>query len=226
MIQQYTFDFLADLRKNNVREWFKENRQAYDAAKSDFLQFVEALIEGLGEIDPQIKAANLIAKDCMLRINRDIRFSADKSPYKTNFFANLNQGGRKSPFASYYLHLEPGNSFGGGGVYMPESIHLKAFRSVIDENFTDWQSIVTDKGFKSTFPEGVQAPKQLSRPPKGYDKDNPAIEYLKMKGFYTMKGLEDKVLKQKNALDNILEIFATAKPMVEFLNRSLVTDQT
>ena len=223
MIQKHTFDFLQKLKQNNDRDWFKEHRPAYDAAKSNFLEFVEALIEQLELIDPKIGMAQLRAKDCITRINRDIRFSADKSPYKTNFFAFLSQGGRKSPFACYYLHLEPGNSFAGGGVYMPEAKHLNTMRETIDRFYPDWKKIVESKSFKSTFENGVQAPKTLTRPPKGFDKESPAIEYLKMKGYYGMKKLEDKALLGNDAVGIIIDILKAAQPMVHFLNQELMT---
>ncbi len=119
MIQQSTLKFLAALKENNNKEWFDENRKAYELAKNDFLEFTNQLINGISKFDDAIFKANLEPKKCISRLNRDVRFSNDKSPYKTNFFAMINQGGKKSNLVCYYMQLQPGNSFIGGGVYMP-----------------------------------------------------------------------------------------------------------
>src|SRR5450631_3458500 len=119
MLQRKTVNFLKDLKKNNNRPWFDKHRPAYENAKLDFGDFIQSIIHKHSKKDPTI--GSLKAKECMFRINRDIRFSKDKTPYKSNMGASINRGGKKSMFAGYYFHLEPdGKSYVGGGLWMPE----------------------------------------------------------------------------------------------------------
>ena len=221
MIQAATLKFLKDLQKNNNKEWFDNNRKSYENAKNDFLEFTQQLITGVSKFDSNIASANLDPKKCITRLNRDVRFSADKSPYKTNFFLMLNQGGKKSNNACYYLQLQPDNTFTGGGMYMPMPPDLQKFRQEIDYNFAEWKKIVETKPFKKVFEKGVQSPETLSRPPKGFEAESPAIEYLKMKGYFTMNQFTDTELQSKTVIKTILQNFETAKPMIDFLNRAL-----
>jgi uncharacterized protein (TIGR02453 family) len=118
MLALSTLKFLSDLKKNNNKAWFDKNRKRYDDAKHDFSDFIQEVIDLHAKNDPAIK--KITAKDCLFRINRDIRFSKDKSPYKTNLGASINSGGRSAwTSAGYYFHLEPGSSFTGGGLYAP-----------------------------------------------------------------------------------------------------------
>ena len=117
MIKETTTGFLKKLSKNNNKQWFDTHRNEYLQAKNDFENFVTRIIDGLSAIDTDIK--DLEVKDCTFRLNRDIRFSKDKTPYKINLGASFNRGGKKSVFAGYYFHLEPGKSFAGGGLWMP-----------------------------------------------------------------------------------------------------------
>ncbi|MBC7893614.1 MAG: DUF2461 domain-containing protein, partial [Sphingobacteriaceae bacterium] len=135
MLHPNTFEFLTGLKNNNNKPWFDANRPAYEAAKTDIVRFVETLVAGLSRVDAPVAEAGLLAKACLSRLHRDVRFSANKSPYKTNFFAFISPGGRKSNQAGYYLQLEPGGSFAGGGVYMPEAEELARFRQEIDFNW-------------------------------------------------------------------------------------------
>ena len=114
MLQNPTLQFLKQLKKNNNKQWFDANRKKYESAKNDFTIFLQDVLNDFCKTDTGLIA--LAAKDCLFRINRDIRFSKDKSPYKTNFGASINTGGKKSFKAGYYLHIEPGQSFVGGGL--------------------------------------------------------------------------------------------------------------
>ena len=221
MIQLATLKFLADLKKNNNKEWFDANKKNYENAKNDFLEFAQTIIAGVSSFDDNIAKANLDPKKCITRLNRDVRFSADKSPYKTNFFLILNQGGKNSNNACYYLQLQPDSSFAGGGVYMPMPPDLQKFRQEIDYNFIEWKKIVESKSFKKVFNDGVQAPETLSRPPKGFDANSEALEYLKMKGYFTTTKITDTEIKSKNVIKTILDSFETAKPLIDFLNKAL-----
>ena len=138
--------FLKDLAKNNNREWFNENHQRYEESRDKFLFMTEVLISEIRKFDKEIPVMN--AKDCMFRIFRDIRFSSDKRPYKTNFGSFIAKGGRKSIRPGYYFHFEPGQSFAGGGVYMPEAGPLKTIRKFIAENPYEFLETTNDKEFK------------------------------------------------------------------------------
>lgn len=216
MLQRFTFKFLKELKKNNNKPWFDENRKRYEAAKTDFYQFANEIIKNIAAFDTTV--AHLTAKDCAFRINRDIRFSKDKSPYKTNMGAFISKGGKKVNTAGYYIHIEPGQCFMAGGFYMPDAPQLAKIRQEIDYGFTDWKKIVSGKSFKKHFPNGVEGIETLSRPPKGYDESNPAIEYLKMKSYIVSTKLADAVLEDKKAVKELAKTFAVIKPMIDFLN--------
>jgi uncharacterized protein (TIGR02453 family) len=221
MLQTTTLKFLSEIKNHNNKEWMDENRSAYEAAKKDFSEFTQKIILGISEFDESIAKANLDAKNCISRLNRDIRFSKDKTPYKTNFFSMINKGGKKSVFGCYYLQVEPNNnSFAGGGIYMPMPPELKKFREEIEYNFEEWERILDNKSFKKVFPNGIQSPETLVRTPKGFEDDSPALEYLKMKGFYTLKNFTDEELQTKNVIKSILEDFKTLKPVIDFLNNA------
>jgi len=220
MLQPATIKFLKDLKKNNNKPWFEKNKTAYQNAKEDVEQFVQQVIEGLGKIDPDI--ATLQPKDCIFRIYRDVRFSKDKTPYKTNMGASFNRGGKKVPTAGYYFHCEPGGqSMVGGGLWMPMPPHLAKVRQEIDYSFDEWKRITGHRNFKKIFPKGVEGIEVLSRPPKGYDDQNPAIEYLKMKCYIVTSDLTDAGLTSKSLLKETLKTFATMREFVDFLNRSM-----
>ena len=218
MIQPATLRFLKNLEKNNNKTWFDANRKEYEAAKSDFLLTVEQLLEAISKFDPSI--SHLTAKECVFRINRDVRFSKDKSPYKTNFGASISKGGKKIGDAGYYFHADPGKSFVGGGIYMPMPPDLAKIRQEIDYNFDEWEKIIKGKNFKRYFPEGIEGIEILSRPPKGYAEDNLAIEFLKMKCFIVSRVVSDEELQAKNFVKEAAKTFEAMKPLVDFLNRA------
>ncbi len=221
MLQAATLKFLKALKKNNNKPWFDAHRKEYEAAKIDFAGFIQAVIDKHGKNDAAIKT--LVAKDCMFRINRDVRFSKDKSPYKTNFGASINKGGRKAfNSAGYYFHLEPGQAFAGGGIYMPMPEDLKKVRQEIDYNFADFKKIIGSKKFKSVYGD-LDRSKEflLSRVPKGYEPDNPAAEYLKFKSYVAIVALKDANLSSKDLVKKTVETFVALQPLIAFINNSL-----
>jgi uncharacterized protein (TIGR02453 family) len=220
MLQGSTLKFLKDLSKNNNKPWFESHRKQYDEAKNDFAGFVQSIIHAHGKNDPSI--AHLKAKDCMFRINRDVRFSKDKSPYKNNMGAYLNKGGKKSVFGGYYFHCQPGQSFVGGGLWMPMPPELSKVRQEIDYNFDAFKKILTSKKFKSVY-DGLSKDQEytLTRLPKGYETDNPAAEYLKLKSFVAMVSLKDTELTSKDLSKKTLAAFFALQPILEFINQSI-----
>lgn len=220
MLQQSTIKFLKDLKKNNTKEWFDTNRKMYEAAKQDFENLVQTVITQYSKKDEDI--ASLKAKDCMFRINRDIRFSKDKSPYKTNFGASINRGGKKSLLAGYYFHCEPGQCFVGGGLWQPFPDVLKKVRQEIDYCFDEFSGIIKNKKFKTVYGNLYRGEDiSLSRPPKGYDENNPAIEFIKLKSFIALQELKDADLTDKNLSKKIVTAFDALQPLVKFINRAL-----
>lgn len=219
MLQSSTLKFLRSLQKNNNKAWFDKNRKAYETAKSDMLLLVDELIRQVSKFDPSIGI--LQAKDCTFRINRDVRFSKDKSPYKNNMAGYFNKHGKKGLGAGYYLHIEPGKSFVAGGIWMPEAAVLSKIRQEIDYDFDDWKKILHQKSFKKQFPKGIDTADSLVRPPKGYDETNPAIDFLKMKSFVVRKPFTDSEVLSNVFTKKIAASFETMKPMIDFLNRAV-----
>lgn len=221
MLQKTTLGFLKELKKNNTKEWFDTNRKKYESAKADFTVLTNAVIQALGKKDPFI--ASLQAKDCTFRINRDVRFSKNKDPYKTNMGMYLSRGGKKSLFSGYYFHLEPGGkSFAAGGLWMPEADVIKKVRQEIDYNWDEFNNIIQNKKFVASYKtlqreEGMA----LSREPKGYDKDNPAIEYIKLKSWVATTPFIDAQLTSNKLAREITAAFETLQPLILFLNRAI-----
>ena len=220
MLQSSTIKFLKDLKKNNNKLWFEKNRKIYEEAKIDFAAFIQKVIDQHGKKDSSIK--NLVAKDCLFRINRDVRFSKDKSPYKSNFGASINKGGKKSMQAGYYFQVQPNRNFAGGGIWMPQSNELKKVRQEIDYNFTDFKKIIGSKKFKSVYGDLDRSTEfLLSRVPKGYEPDNPAAEYLKLKSFVAISFFNDAGLTSKDLVKKTVAAFEALQPLIEFLNESM-----
>lgn len=221
MLQKSTLKFLKDLRKNNTREWFEKNRKSYESAREDFAALVDTVIKQLGKKEPAI--ASLTAKECVYRINRDVRFSKNKAPYKNNLAASIISGGKKSINAGYYIQVQPGGeSFFGGGRYMVEPLELKKIRQEIDYSWEEFSKIIHNKKFIACYSELERGEGMaLSREPKGYEKDNPAIEYIKLKSFVATVPLTDEDLTSKDLVKKITAAFETLYPLIQFLNRAL-----
>ena len=214
-IRKSTLSFLTDLQKNNERDWFKSNQKSYIEAKLNFESFIQEIISETTVFDPILKG--LEAKSCIFRINRDIRFSHDKSPYKTNFGAFIVKGGRKNGdrFAGYYLHIEPGKSFIAGGAYMPPSPWLSAIREKIDHDPAKFLKIINNKDFIKTY--GQLGGDKLKTPPRGYSSDNPNIELLKFKSYLVLKNVPDRVVTSSNYFEIVIEALKIMKPLNDFL---------
>jgi len=221
MLAASTLQFLKALDKNNNKAWFDAHKKQYDAAKQDFAALTQKVITQFGKKDPTI--ALLQPKECLFRINRDVRFSKNKAPYKNNMGASIKAGGKKSLTAGYYIHLEPGGkSFVGGGLYVPEAAIVGKIRQEIDYNYTKFLKIVENKKFVAQyggldFSEGMS----LVREPKGYEKDNPAIKYLKLKSWIATSPLSDTALQDKNLATQLTKAFEYLQPLISFLNEAL-----
>lgn len=218
MLTNDTLKFLKELSKNNNKEWFEKNRKRYDNSQTEIKLFITDWIKNYGKKDESI--AHLDPKKCIFRINRDVRFSANKAPYKNNLGAYLTKGGKNTNLAGFYLHIEPNGCFFGAGNYMPMPDQLAKIRQEIDYNFSDFKKIISSKKFKDNFGD-LNTENKLKRPPKGYEETNDAIEYLKLKGFTVFKQLKDEELTSKDFVKTITELSVTVKPFIDFLNDAI-----
>jgi uncharacterized protein (TIGR02453 family) len=220
MLDPQTLKFLSQLKKNNNKPWFDAHRAQYEAAKIDFSNFIQLVIDAVQKSDTTI--TGLTAKDCQFRINRDVRFSKDKRPYKENFGAFICRGGKKSIYAGYYFHLAPGNSFIGGGLWHPEPANLKKVRQEIDYNWEEFSSIIKNKNFKKIYSDLYKGEDvSLSRMPKGYEEDNAAIDYLKLKSLIAETKIADEDLTKATLHKKTIAAFEALQPLLKFINRSL-----
>ncbi|HTD94857.1 MAG TPA: DUF2461 domain-containing protein [Chitinophagaceae bacterium] len=221
MLQAATVNFLKSLRKNNNKVWFEANRRKYEEARADFTQFIQRVIDLHGKNDASVN--HLTAKECLFRINRDVRFAKDKSPYKTNFGASINKSGRQSlSSAGYYFSLHPGESFAGGGIWMPPAPDLRKVRQEIDYNFDDFKKIIGSKKFKSIYGDLADDPEyKLVRLPKGYEPGNRAAEYLKLKSYIASMMIKDVDLTSKNLVKETVAAFSALQPLIIFINQSI-----
>lgn len=209
--------FFNDLKENNNKEWFNNNKNRYLAAKAETDALAGELIVAASAFIPGI--TELSPKDCTFRIYRDVRFSKDKTPYKTNAGIFLVPGGKKSGNAGYYLHIEVGNSFIGGGVHMPLAPVLKAVRTEIYNFPEDIQAVLADKKFKNAF--GQITGDKLVNPPKGFDKDFELIDLLKFKSYTVATPVSDNILTSDGLVAHVTDTFKAMQPFVDFLNRAI-----
>ena len=219
MIQRHTFDFLKELVENNNREWFQANKQRYEAARDNVIEFTGEWIKLLQKIDPDIDDA-LDAKKCVMRIYRDIRFRIDKTPYKNNFGISIPTKGLKAGRAEYYLQISPGNSFIAGGYWMPEKDHLKAIRQEIDYNAGELKRIIDDAGFIELFGE-FRKQEQLKSVPREYDAANENVDLLKLKSFVAFHQLKDEALVIRDSVTDIAALCGKIYPLNVFLNNAI-----
>lgn len=219
MIKETTFQFLRDISANNNREWFQANKGTYEDARQNVLEFTSEVLKGLVKIDPLI-GPEIEAKNCVLRIYRDIRFSKDKTPYKTNFGIGISPTAKNFKGPGYYLHLEPEKSFVTGGCWMPDADTLKAIRQEIDYNSADFRAILEEPAFKTYFGELDQEDK-LKTSPKGYPADHPDIQVLKLKSFTASSRLHEKDLLTGQAVKLVLARMQSLIPFMEFLRNAL-----
>jgi uncharacterized protein (TIGR02453 family) len=222
MLSNHTLEFFRELRENNHKAWFDINRKRYEDVKKDYHRLIEEILLKMQIFDKSL--SHLHVKDCTFRINRDIRFSKDKTPYKTHLSIIMSPFGKSMENAAYYVHLDENNgSFAGGGIYMPGSETLKKIRAEISGFYEDLEEILTSKDFAKTF-QGLDSDENvvLTRPPKGYDAEHPAIELLKFKSFTATKPLDNKLLTDPKGVEAVAEILKKIKPLNDFINRGLI----
>lgn len=218
MLHKSTLDFLKKLKKNNNRDWFNANKKLYEDAKYDFEVFLFEMIQAIAEFDEDV--SGLEPNDCMFRIYKDVRFSKDKSPYKTNLGASINKGGRKAPNAGYYVHISPSECFLASGLYMPMPDKLLAVREKIAGNPEKFKKIIGSADFKKYYKK-LWMEDALKTAPKGFPKDHPLLEYLKLKSFIADHLVKEERVLTKNYVQYSSKIFKAVKPLNDYLNDAI-----
>jgi len=212
------FSFLEDLKENNHREWFQNNKTRYQEQYNYALQFADELLLRMKQIDT---IETISGKKSLFRINKDVRFSKDKSPYKTNIGGALTRA-TKYLRGGYYFHIEPGNCFLGGGFWAPSPEDLKHIRLQIAADPGPLQQILSSKEFIATF--GQLEGEQLKSAPKGFSKDHPAIDLINYKQFLLIKKLTDEEVQSKQYLETVVSTFQAMRPFFDYMSEILTTD--
>ncbi len=218
MISSHTIQFLSELKDNNNKIWFDDNKPRYTSARQEVLSLVEHWLAEMSTIDSSM--AILKPSQCIFRINRDVRFSKNKDPYKTNMGAFITPGGKNAGLAGYYLHIEPGQFFFGAGSYMPEPSALMKIRQEIDYNYTTFKGILDEKKFKKYFSD-IDRTITLQKPPKGFDINSLAVEYLKLKSFTVFHTIEESKVLQENFMSILMDMSKSSAPFIHFLNTAI-----
>lgn len=223
MITKDAVQFLSDLVANNNTEWMHANKKRYESFKKDYHNYIASLLAEMKPLDKTLEPLEI--KNCTFRINRDIRFSKDKSPYKTNIGVWFTQNKFRKNSPGYYIHFEKGNSFIAGGVWCPEPNELKQIRKEIAFFHDDLEAIVKDKKFKSEFGTLTRDENNtLKKAPKDFEPNHPAIEFLKLKSFTASAKIDDKLFLDKDFSKIVSQKLIALKPMNDFLNRALETE--
>ncbi|MEO5976766.1 MAG: DUF2461 domain-containing protein [Chryseolinea sp.] len=210
--------FLRALAKNNNREWFEKNKERYLTAKDEFEKFIIELLPELIKFDDSLKG--LEPRKLIFRIYRDVRFSKDKTPYKNNFGASFSASGKGMGTPGFYFQLQPGNeSFVAAGLFMPDTECLAKIRQEIDYNGDRLEKIAKHPTFKKHFSKFWDENK-LKTMPKGYPKDHPRMEWLKLKSFMVVHTFTDKQILDKKLIKNLAEVMRAAKPLNDFLKEA------
>ena len=223
MLSKETLQFLDDLKANNNRDWFLENKKRYEAFKKDYYQLASDLLDALKPLDASLEMQEV--KNCTFRINRDIRFSKDKTPYKSHLGFWFSSGAKGQNRSGYYIHLEKGASFIAGGLYCPESEDLKKMRKEIAYFHEDLEEILEEKNFKKEFKDFDRNDKNtLKNPPRGYEKEHPAIELLKLKSFESSQAIDLSAVAKKDFVAVMSKKLIALKPLNDFINRALTSE--
>lgn len=208
-------DFLKQLNKNNNRVWFTENKSRYDLIVKDNKRFFEKIFTDFQQYDS-------LSNVHVFRIYKDVRFSKDKTPYKTNFGAGFV---RTKPMlrGGYYIHLEPGQSFVGGGFWNPESQDLLRIRKEFEYDDSEIRKIISDETFVRFFGT-LKGEDAVKTAPKGFDKNHPAIDLIKKKQYVVMRKFTDEEVASKDFQENIIATFQAMRPFLDYMSEVLTTD--
>ncbi len=224
MLSKDSLKFLEDLKANNNRDWFLDNKKRYEVFKKDYHQLVSDFLDAMKPLDSSLEM--LEVKHCTFRINRDIRFSKDKSPYKAHLGIWLSSGVKGWNRSGYYVHIEKGASFIAGGFYCPEAEDLKKVRKEIAYFYEDLEEILNNKNFTKEFGDfDKNESNVLKKPPRGYEKDHPAIEFLKLKSFETTHKFDIDEVTKEDFVTTMSKKLILLKPLNDFINRALTSEE-
>jgi len=216
MFSRKTIAFLKELDKNNNKVWFDQNRQRYeDEVRTPALNYIESMDQHMAKISPHFIVSAKKVGGSLMRVHKDIRFSKDKTPYKTNVGIHFKHARGKDVHApGFYVHVEPGSVFLGAGIWRPESSTLKNVRTLIDEYPAEWKKIVKKVTGKGEFEFGGES---LKRPPKGFQAEHPLIEDLKRKDMIVVSNLKVSSVYAKDFEKQTAKLFKMAAPLVQFI---------
>lgn len=224
MLSKDTLQFLDDLKANNNREWFLENKKRYEIFKKDYHQLIADFLDIMKPLDPSLEL--LEVKNCTFRINRDIRFSKDKSPYKAHLGIWISSGAKGMNRSGYYVHIEKGASFIAGGFYSPEAEDLKKVRKEIAYFYDDLEEILNNPTFRKEYSSlDVNETNSLKTAPKDYEKDHPAIQYLKLKSYTATQKYDISEVTKKDFVEKMSKKLIALKPLNDFINRALTSEE-
>jgi len=224
MITKEAVQFLDDLIANNNTDWMHANKKRYENYKKDYHNYIAGILAEMKPLDQSLEPLDV--KNCTFRINRDIRFSKDKSPYKTNIGVWFTQNKFRKNSPGYYIHFEKGNSFIAGGVWCPEPEQLKRIRKEIAFFHEDLEAIVDNEMFKKEFGTITRDENNtLKKAPKDFDANHPAIEFLKLKSYTASQKIDDNDFLNPNFSKIVAQKLIVLKPLNDFLNRALETEE-
>ena len=219
MITSKVFSFLNDLKENNNRSWFNENKARYEEAQAEMIAFAESLLEQMGQYDELVP---MTAKQSLFRIYRDVRFSKNKTPYKLSLSGRMKRATEQLRGGMYY-HIEPKGSFVAGGFWAPNSKDLKHIRQKLELDAAPLRAIISDKTFKQFFGE-LQGEK-VKTAPRGFSIDHPNIEFIRMKQFLVSRSFTDEEVLSDDFLDQLVLTFRQMRPFFDYMSEVLTTDE-
>lgn len=215
------YTFLKELRANNNRDWFNDNKDRYVRfAKEPTVAFIVAMKERLESISPSYVADTRPNGGSMFRIYRDTRFSKDKTPYKENIGCQFRHSAGKDAHApGFYVHLQPGDNFAGGGIWRPPTQVLGSIRDAIDRNQDEWLQIkkFIENSKHVSFLDG----ERYKRPPQGVAADHPLVDDLKLKTFFGGRAYSDDEVTSPELIDLVTATFADLAPLMRFINEAI-----
>ena len=214
IIRKETFDFLKQLRDNNNREWFDEHKPIFKEYEVDVKSF-------FSEVASQLQETDQIGSYRVYRIYRDVRFSKDKTPFKSRFAGGFGRA-TEALRGGYYLNIEPGNSIVGGGFYGPNPADLKRIRLELEQDDSELRNIINDKKFKAMFGELVGS--EVKTSPKGFDIEHPAIDLIRKKQFIFARKFTDEQVSNPNFLNEVIDTYLTIRPFFDYMSSVLMTN--
>ncbi|TGE16782.1 DUF2461 domain-containing protein [Hymenobacter elongatus] len=220
MDRAFLLTFLRDLAANNHKTWMDAHRSDYHQARSIYTDFVQGLLHRTQRFEPEL--TGLTPSDVMFRINKNDRFQQSSEPYKRHMGAGLKVGGRHSAWAGYFVAVEPGGeTYVGAGRWMPEPAQLVRIRQEIHYSPDTFHALRQDAGLLHEFPAGLDTSQSLRTAPKGYDRSDPDIEWLRLKSFFVWRAFSDQEVVRTDFPDRIVTAWQAAQPWVHFLNEAM-----